>query len=116
MPHPDAAPRLVWAAERAKTVGAAAKVAGLIWEYRLPREAVPTEWPKALAVWEVLLEEVPMTALIRTLATLTRIGLRLGNQRPDRRHSGPDPDDAERLDCVGFSTATPTLMSNFAVA
>ena len=116
MPHPDAALRLVWAAERAKTVGAAAEIAGLNWEYGLPREAVPTEWPKVLVVWKALLEEMPMTALIHTLATLTRIGLRLDNQRPDRRHSGPDPDDAERLDCVGFSTATPTLMSNVAVA
>ena len=75
MPHPDAALRLVWAAERAKTVGAAAKIAGLNWEYGLPREAVPTEWPKVLVVWKALLEEVPMTALIHTLATLARIGL-----------------------------------------
>ena len=27
-----------------------------------------------------------------------------------------DPDDAGMLDCVGFSTATPALMSDFAVA
>ena len=75
MPHPDAALRLVWAAERAKTVQSAAEVAGLVREYRLPREAVPTEWLKEPEVWEALLEEMPMTALIRNLATLTRIGL-----------------------------------------
>ena len=74
-PHPDAALRLVWAAERAKTAGSAAEVAALIRDYRLPREAVPTEWLKEPSVWEALLEEMPMTALIRNLATLTRIGL-----------------------------------------
>ena len=75
IPHPDAALRLVWAAERAKSVGSAAEVAGLIRDYRLPREAVPTEWLKEPVVWEALLQEMPMTALIRNLATLTRIGL-----------------------------------------
>ena len=75
MPHPDAALRLVWAAERAKTAQSAAQIAALIREYRLPREAVPTEWLKEPEVWEALLEEMPMTALIRNLATLTRVGL-----------------------------------------
>ena len=75
MPHPDPALRLVWATERAKTAPSAALVAGLIRDYRLPREAVPTEWLKEPVVWEALLEEMPMTALIRNLATLTRIGL-----------------------------------------
>ncbi len=74
-PHPDPALRLVWAAERAKTAGSAAEVAALIRDYRLPREAVPTEWLKEPIVWEALLEEMPMTALIRNLATLTRVGL-----------------------------------------
>ena len=75
MPHPDAALRLVWAAERAKAAQSAAQMAGLIRDYRLPREAVPTHWLKEPEVWEALLEEMPMTALIRNLATLTRIGL-----------------------------------------
>ena len=75
MPHPDPALRLVWAAERAKTADTAAQVAALIREYRLPREAVPTQWLTDPFVWEALLEEMPMTALIRNLATLTRVGL-----------------------------------------
>ena len=36
---------------------------------------MPTEWLDAPAVWEALLEEMPMTALIRNLATMTRVGL-----------------------------------------
>ena len=75
MPHPDPALRLVWAAERVKTAEKAAQVAALIREYRLPREAVPTQWLTDPFVWEALLEDMPMTALIRNLATLTRVGL-----------------------------------------
>ena len=43
-PHPDAALRLVWAAERVKRATEAREVASLIRDYRLPREAVPTQW------------------------------------------------------------------------
>jgi 60 kDa SS-A/Ro ribonucleoprotein len=50
-------------------------VADLIFKYKLPREAVPTEWLKEPLVWLALLEDMPMTALIRNLATLTRIGV-----------------------------------------
>ncbi len=47
----------------------------LIRAHRLPREVIPTERLRLPAVWEALLEEMPMTALIRNLATLTRVGL-----------------------------------------
>jgi 60 kDa SS-A/Ro ribonucleoprotein len=41
----------------------------------LPREALPSTWLKEPRVWEALLPALPMTALIRNLATLTRVGL-----------------------------------------
>jgi len=41
----------------------------------LPRECVPTEWLKSPEVWDALLPAMPMTALIRNLATMTRVGL-----------------------------------------
>jgi 60 kDa SS-A/Ro ribonucleoprotein len=47
----------------------------LIREYGLPREAVPSEQLTSPEVWEALLEAMPMTALIRNLATLTRVGV-----------------------------------------
>ena len=47
----------------------------LIEEYALPREAVPTHFLKEKEVWAALLERMPMTAMIRNLATMTRIGL-----------------------------------------
>lgn len=40
----------------------------------LPREALPTESLISPQVWEALLDEMPMTALIRNLATMTRVG------------------------------------------
>ena len=74
-PHPDPAVQQIWALERAKRAASGAEIAQLIRDYHLPREAVPTHFLNEVAVWEALLEEMPMTALIRNLATLTRIGL-----------------------------------------
>lgn len=41
----------------------------------LPREAVPTEHLTDPAVWDALLARMPMTAMVRNLATMTRVGL-----------------------------------------
>lgn len=41
----------------------------------LPREALPTEYLTSPAVWDALLDKMPMTAMIRNLATMTRVGL-----------------------------------------
>ncbi|HTW82934.1 MAG TPA: TROVE domain-containing protein [Candidatus Sulfotelmatobacter sp.] len=41
----------------------------------LPREALPSEWLREPLVWDALLPTLPMTALLRNLATLTRVGL-----------------------------------------
>ena len=49
--------------------------ARLIREKKLPRECVPTEWLKFPEVWDALLPAMPMTAMIRNLATMTRVGL-----------------------------------------
>lgn len=74
-PHPDESLRLLWAFERAKRAASAREIVGLIREHGLPREAVPTEWLTDRSVWEALLGQMPMTALIRNLATMTRVGL-----------------------------------------
>jgi 60 kDa SS-A/Ro ribonucleoprotein len=49
--------------------------AELIRQYRLPREAVPTELLKSREVWEALSVDMPMTALIRNLGNLGKHGL-----------------------------------------
>lgn len=74
-PHPDPALRLVWAFERAKRADTKDEIVRLIREYRLPREAVPTQWLNEADVWRALLPDMPMTALLRNLATLTRVGV-----------------------------------------
>ncbi|MFO7168180.1 MAG: TROVE domain-containing protein [Chloroflexota bacterium] len=74
-PHPDPVLRQIWAVEmlqRAETPAAAAR---LIAEYRLPREAVPTQRLGSPEVWEALLAHMPLEAMVRNLATMTRVGL-----------------------------------------
>ncbi len=71
----DGLPRIVEGFGRAQAAGKPHETAELVREYRLPREAVKTEHLASPVVWEALLEEMPMTALIRNLATMTRVGL-----------------------------------------
>src|SRR5579859_6545417 len=47
--------------------------------HNLPREVIPTQFLNLPEVWEALLQKMPMTAMIRNLATMTRIGLLTGN-------------------------------------
>jgi 60 kDa SS-A/Ro ribonucleoprotein len=59
--------------QRAKTAN---RVAEHIRKYDLPREVVPTEFLTNPEVWQALLDvKMPMTALIRNLANMTRVGL-----------------------------------------
>jgi 60 kDa SS-A/Ro ribonucleoprotein len=51
---------------------AAAKI---IREYGCVRESVPTELLKDAAVWDALLEKMPLTALIRNLGNMSKCGL-----------------------------------------
>lgn len=75
-PHADEALRLVWAFEQAKRATSKDEVIRLIRDYKLPREAVPTQWLTERDVWAALLDsDMPMTAMIRNLATMTRVGL-----------------------------------------
>jgi 60 kDa SS-A/Ro ribonucleoprotein len=74
-PHPDETLRFIWAVERAKGVTDEAEMAALIRDYRLPREAVPTQLLTSPKVWEALLHDTPMTALIRNLGNLSKVGL-----------------------------------------
>jgi 60 kDa SS-A/Ro ribonucleoprotein len=73
--HPEKVLCQIWAYERAKRAANAKEVAQLIRAYRLPREAVPTEHLNAVEIWEALLEDMPLEAMMRNLATMTRVGL-----------------------------------------
>lgn len=75
VPHPDPAGRQIWAFERAKRAETEKEIVKLIEEYRLPREAVPTQFLTSKAVWWALLESIGMEAMIRNLGTMSKIGL-----------------------------------------
>lgn len=47
----------------------------LITDYKLSREMLPTEFLKHPEVWEAMLPNMGLTAMIRNLANMTRIGL-----------------------------------------
>jgi 60 kDa SS-A/Ro ribonucleoprotein len=68
-------PGIVEGFARAQSATTAAETAALVREYRLPREALQPEHLTSPEVWGALLEEMPMTALVRNLATMTRVGV-----------------------------------------
>jgi 60 kDa SS-A/Ro ribonucleoprotein len=71
----DGLPRLVDGFVHAQAAATASESAALVREYRLPREALQPEHLTSADVWEALLEDMPMTALICNLATMTRVGV-----------------------------------------
>lgn len=75
VPHPDPVLRRIWAFERAQRATTVGEVTHLIRDYNLPREAIPTQWLDACDVWAALLPSMPLEALVRNLATMTRVGL-----------------------------------------
>jgi 60 kDa SS-A/Ro ribonucleoprotein len=71
----DSLPPLVRAHDEAQAAETADAIVGLVREFSLPREAVPPEWQNDKAVWDALLADMPMTAMIRTLNRMTAVGL-----------------------------------------
>jgi 60 kDa SS-A/Ro ribonucleoprotein len=65
---------LIYAFEEAKTADEA-KVCQLIRDHGLTREMIPTHHLTSPAVWEALLERMPLEAMIRNLPTMTKVGL-----------------------------------------
>jgi 60 kDa SS-A/Ro ribonucleoprotein len=51
------------------------RLCALIREHDLPREVVPPEMLNQADVWAALLERMPMTAMVRSLAKMTAVGL-----------------------------------------
>ena len=74
LPSEDPALRLVHAFEQARTADADA-LAGLIREHRMSWEMVPPEMMDRKEVWQALSEDMPVTAFVRNLATMTRLGV-----------------------------------------
>jgi 60 kDa SS-A/Ro ribonucleoprotein len=68
-------PRIVEGFARAQSATTATEAAAIAREYRLPREALQTNHLASPEVWDALLDDMPTTALIRNLATMTRVGV-----------------------------------------
>ncbi len=71
----DALPALIRAADTLARTTDGGMAADLIRAHDLPREAVPTPLLNDPAVWLALLERMPVTALVRSLAKLTAVGV-----------------------------------------
>jgi 60 kDa SS-A/Ro ribonucleoprotein len=89
-------PRVVEGFVRAQAAEKPAETAALIREFGLPREAVRTEHLASPEVWEALLEDMPMTAMIRNLATMTRVGV-LKTRSAGTEKVVEQLDDADRI-------------------
>jgi 60 kDa SS-A/Ro ribonucleoprotein len=77
-PHPDRVLATIWAFERAKRMKDRADIAALcalVTEYGLPHECVPTEMKQHPEVWEALLPQMGLTAVLRNLGKMTEVGL-----------------------------------------
>ena len=67
--------RLIEGKLLAKQVSDVQEAASIIRKYSLPREAVPTDYLNNKEVWNALLVDMPMTALIRNLGKMSQVGL-----------------------------------------
>lgn len=78
-PHPNKDVQMIWAFEKAKRATTVKEIVTLIEDYDLPRECVPTQFLTEKSVWMALLDAgsrgMPITAMIRNLATMSKIGL-----------------------------------------
>src|SRR5689334_1525301 len=63
------------AAERLLRTNDPDQAVRLITDHRLPREVVPTHLLNERKVWEALLADMPMTAMLRSLGKMSQVGL-----------------------------------------
>ena len=68
-------PSLIQGTIEIRAAISASEAAVIIRNRRLPREIVPTEYLNAPEVWDALLADMPVLAMIRNLAKMTAIGL-----------------------------------------
>jgi len=74
-PHPDKNLARIWAFEKIKISKDANEIAALVRDYKLPWEALDTEWLKNQTVWEAIIESIKPEAMMRSLGKLTAAGI-----------------------------------------
>jgi len=73
-----------------------AQVVGLIRDHKFTHEMVPTEWQSKPEVWEALMQDMPLGALVRNLGRLTSLGL-LAPLSNGSRQVGAQLGDVDRI-------------------
>ncbi len=68
-------PNVIQAFEQARKAKTELDIVVFIRDCNLPRECISTEFLGSPVVWEALLDKMPITAMIRNIATMTKIGL-----------------------------------------
>jgi 60 kDa SS-A/Ro ribonucleoprotein len=71
----DTAPKLIAAYEAAKKATSANEIVKLIRDGGLTHEMIPTQFKTDASVWEALLEKMPVTAMVRNLGVMSKVGL-----------------------------------------
>ncbi len=92
----DHLPAAVRAFEELRAETDRRRVVALIREHRFTHEMLRTEWKNDPQVWEALLEDMPQTALIRSLGKMTAVGL-LAPMSAAARRVAAQLTDATRL-------------------
>lgn len=65
----------IGAIETAKITTDEKLILRMIRDQGLVREHIPTQWLNSAAVWEALLERMPLTAMVRNLGKMSKVGL-----------------------------------------
>lgn len=68
-------PELISAYEDMKSADTEKKVVKLITDYRMTHEMVPNDFKNSPAVWEALLQDMPIGAMVRNLGKMSSVGL-----------------------------------------
>jgi len=71
----DSMPAIIEGFLKAQKSASPQETASLVREYNLPREALLTDHLSEAVVWEALLPNMPMTAMIRNLGNMSKVGL-----------------------------------------
>lgn len=87
-------PMIIHGVEYLKTLDKAEDAARIIADYHIPREAVPSHFLTSPLVWDALLQDMPITAMVRNLATMTRVGLIRGGTEAERSIAAALRDEA----------------------
>lgn len=68
-------PDLIRGFEMSRAAKDVKELCGLIREYKLTHEMILSDWKNHAEVWDALLADMPVTAMIRSLAKMTQVGL-----------------------------------------